>query len=120
VHFPDTGSIRKDVALQMEELVKVLTSRHGRILRALLGGGQSDPELLEAFRNQWMEPRRTEARQIVQRAIDRGELKPDLDPDLVLDSLYGPIYLRFLAEHQPLHSAFVNELCTYVLEGLLV
>jgi AcrR family transcriptional regulator len=120
VHFPDTGSIRQDVTIQMEELVKVMNSRLGRILRALLGGGQSDPELLAAFRNKYMEPRRTEGREIIQRAIKRGELRRDLDPDLVMDALYGPIYFRFLAEHEPLDSAFINDLCALVLGGMLV
>jgi AcrR family transcriptional regulator len=119
VRFPDTGSAREDIRLQMRELCKVLTSRNGRVLRVLLGGGQSDPELIEAFRNQWMEPRRVEAREIIRRGSRSGELRADLDPDLALDALYGPIIFRFLVKHQPLDSVFTDRLCDSVFEGLL-
>ncbi|MCU1307266.1 MAG: transcriptional regulator [Acidobacteriaceae bacterium] len=119
VRFPDTGSLREDIRLQMKELCKVLTSRNGRVLRALLGGGQSDPELIEAFRSQWMEPRRVKGREILSKAVRSGEMRPDIDLDLALDALYGPIYLRFHVKHLPLDDLFVDQLCDSVFEGLL-
>jgi hypothetical protein len=38
----------------------------------------------------------------------KGEIRADLDPDTVLDLLYGPLYLRLLLKHAPLDEKFVN------------
>ena len=117
LRFPNTGSVQRDMSLQMRRLIRIFRSRRGKVVAALLAGGQSDPELIEAFRERFLWPRRKQAYQTLQRGIDRGELPADSDLDLVLDSLYGPIYMRFLIQHDPLTPEFVENLCALVLGG---
>ncbi len=117
LRFPDTGSVYTDMSQQMRQLVKVFRSRRGRIVAAILAAGQSDKDLLEAFRERFLWPRRREAYATLRRGIQRGELRKDLDPDLLLDSLYGPIYMRFLIRHDRLTSEFVDRLCALALSG---
>jgi len=117
LHFPDTGSVYQDVSLQMKQVVTIFRSRRGRIVAALLGAGQSDPELLEAFRERFLWPRRLEAYKTLRRGIERGELPATLDLDLVLDILYGSIYMRFLIRHAELSERYVSEVCRVVLDG---
>ena len=117
LHFPDTGSVYRDVSFQMRRAVAIFRSPQGRIVAALLGAGQSDPELLEAFRARFLRPRRQEAYKTLLRGVDRGELPRGLDLDLVLDILYGAIYMRFLIRHDELSAAYVNEVCEVVLSG---
>src|SRR6202050_864915 len=50
LHFPDTGSVPTDMSQQMGQLIKVFSSRRGRIVSAMLGAGQSDSSLIGAFR----------------------------------------------------------------------
>ena len=117
LHFPDTGSVYRDVSFQMRRAVAIFRSPQGRIVAALLGAGQSDLELLEAFRARFLRPRRQEAYKTLLRGVDRGELPSGLDLDLVLDILYGAIYMRFLIRHDELSAAYVNEVCDLVLAG---
>lgn len=117
LHFPDTGSLRADMSRQMRQLIKIFLSRRGRIVAAILAGGQSDGELISAFRDRFLWPRRHEAYATLRRAIKRGELPRGTDKDLVLDSLYGPIYMRFLIRHAELNPGFVDRLCDLVLAG---
>jgi AcrR family transcriptional regulator len=117
LHFPDTGSVRTDMSQQMRQLIKIFRSRRGRIVAAILGGGQSDRALIAAFRDRFLWPRRREAYATLQRGILRGELRKDADLDLLLDSLYGPIYMRFLIRHDKLTADFVDGLCELVLGG---
>jgi AcrR family transcriptional regulator len=117
LRFPDTGSVRKDVSTQMKHLVRILRGRRGRIVAALIGGGQSDPELIKAFRERFMMPRRLEAYETLRRAIDRGELRGDIDMDALLDTLYGAIYMRFLIRQQGLTEEFVDQVCDLALDG---
>jgi AcrR family transcriptional regulator len=117
LHFPDTGSTRTDMSQQMRQLIKVFRSPRGRIVSAILAGGQSDKELISAFRERFLWPRRREAYATLQRGIRRGELRKDIDKDVLLDSLYGPIYMRFLIRHDSLTPEFVDRLCALVLRG---
>ena len=118
LQFPNTGSVQRDMSLQMRRVIRIFRSDRGKVVAALLAGGQSDPDLLEAFRERFMWPKRRQAYQTLQRGIDRGELPADSDKDLILDSLYGPIYMRFLIRHDKLAESFADELCGLVLQGL--
>jgi|ERR1700728_387387 len=117
LHFPDTGSLRTDMSQQMRQLVKIFLSRRGRIVSAILSAGQSDRAVIAAFRERFLKPRRREAYATLRRGIARGELRKDVDMDLLLDSLYGPIYMRFLIRHDKLTPDFVDGLCEMVLSG---
>ena len=117
LRFPDTGSVFSDMSRQMRQLVKMFRSPRGRIVSAILAAGQSDRDLIAAFRDRFLWPRRQEAYATLRRGIRRGELRKDIDPDLVLDSLYGPIYMRFLIRHDRLTPEFVDRLCALVLGG---
>lgn len=118
LRFPNTGSVQRDMSLQMRRLIRVFRSKRGKVVAALLAGGQSDPELLAAFRDKFLWPRRKQAYQTLQRGIDRGDLPPGSDLNLILDSLYGPIYMRFLIRHAKLDERFADEICGAVLPGL--
>src|SRR5947209_931086 len=82
LRFPDTGSVYTDMSRQMRQLVKVFRSRRGRIVSAILAAGQSDNDLIAAFRDRFLWPRRQEAYATLRRAILRGELRKEIDPDL--------------------------------------
>jgi len=118
LHFPNTGSVYRDMSLQMAQFLGVLRSPRGRIVAALLAGGQSDPELLAAFRERFLRPRRQEAYKTLRRAIERGELPEEIDLDAVLDVLYGAIYMRFLIRHDELSEAYIRKVCGMVLAGV--
>ena len=115
LHFPNTGSVFQDMSLQMGQFLRILRSPRGRIVAALLGAGQSDPELLAAFRERFLRPRRQEAYKTLRRGIERGELPRGLDLDLVLDILYGAIYMRFLIRHDELSESYIRNVCRTVL-----
>jgi AcrR family transcriptional regulator len=118
LQFPNTGSVERDMSLQMRRLIRIFRSERGKVVAALLAGGLSDPELIEAFRDRFLWPRRKQAYQTLQRGIDRGELPTDSNLNLILDSLYGPIYMRFLIRHDKLEETFADEICSLVLPGL--
>ncbi|MGA8539422.1 MAG: TetR/AcrR family transcriptional regulator C-terminal ligand-binding domain-containing protein [Terriglobales bacterium] len=118
LRFPNTGSVCNDINRQMRSLIRIFRSQRGRIVAALLAGGQSDPELLEAYRERFLWPRRRQAYQTLQRGVDRGELSAGCNFDLILDALYGPILMRFLIRHVKLEESFADEICELVFQGL--
>ncbi len=120
LRFPDTGSLVQDMETQMVHLVRVLLGPRGRIVSKVIGAGQCDPELTRAFRERFVKPRREEAYATLRRGIERNELLPESNLDLILDSLYGPIYMRLLIGHRQLTVDFAKEICRAVLRGYLV
>ena len=116
LQFPDTGSLRNDMAGQMRRLIRILRSERGKVVVALLAGGQSDPELLEAFRERFLWPRRRQAYKRLQAAIEHGELARNTDLDLILDSLYGAIYMRLMIQHAELREEVADQICALILK----
>ena len=114
------ATARDSFTASMRLLAKAYRGRLGRILRPLLGRAQTDENLREAVRTRWVEPRREVAREIVRRAMQSGELRADLDPDVVLDALYGPFYHRLLVPYTNgvISDAFIDALVDTVFNGL--
>ena len=118
VPFPHTGYAREDIRIHMRRLAEAFSGNLGRTVAALIAEGQADPELAEALRSRWLSVRRTEAREILELGIERSELREDLDPEVAVDVLYGPIYYRMLVGHAPLDEDFANTLADHVFAGL--
>jgi len=118
VPFPHTGHAREDIRIHMRRLAEAFSGKIGRTVAALIAEGQSDPELAEALRSRWLSVRRTEAREILDLGIERGELREDIDQEVAVDVLYGPIYYRMLVGHAPLDDNYADVLADHVFAGL--
>ena len=114
----DTGSLRHDLTTQVRNFARVLAGSRGRMLRSFVVAARSDPEVAAAFRSIWSDPRRAEARKMLRRKQSSGQLRRDADLDLVLDSLYGPLYYRFLVKNEPPSQKYAEALAELVIEGL--
>jgi AcrR family transcriptional regulator len=97
------ATARESFAASMRLLVRLYRGRYGKMMRALVGRAQGDPKLMNILATHWVEPRRKIAREIIRRGIHSGELRSGLDPDVVLDVLYGPIYHRILVPYEESH-----------------
>jgi AcrR family transcriptional regulator len=116
--FPDTASLRDDLRTQARNFAGVLASSKGKMLRSFIVAARSDPDVAAAFRSIWSVPRRKEARKMLRRKQAQGQLRKDVDPDLVLDALYGPLYYRFLVKNEPPARKYAEALADLVLIGL--
>jgi AcrR family transcriptional regulator len=68
----------------------------GRLLPGLLGELQRNPAFAEAYAERVVRPRRQAIIELLERAIDDGELRADTRPDEIADLLIGPLILRHL------------------------
>jgi AcrR family transcriptional regulator len=67
-----------------------------RLLPGLLGELQRDPAFADAYAKRVVKPLRDPIVALLEVARERGELRPDADPDLIADMLVGPGFLRML------------------------
>ncbi len=116
----EKSTARESLSASMKLLVAVYDGRRGQTLRTVIGRAQTDSSLRHAVQERWVEPRRKLARAILQGGINRGELRPDLDADVILDTLYGAIYHRFLLPYNnsAMSAAFVEAVLEAVFCGI--
>jgi hypothetical protein len=115
---PDTGSVFQDIMEHATNMARFMTSREGSIFLEIIGEGQTDSALAEAYRTRYIQPRRLEVRGIMDRGGRRGELKNDLDIALCTDLIYGPIFYRLLVTGDLVDDKYVQQLVNHVFEGM--
>jgi AcrR family transcriptional regulator len=115
----DTGSLRGDLLALLRPWARLASSRpYGRVIAALLTQVQTDPAFAAEYQQRVVEPRRDQARAIVRRAAERGEIASGTKVEVVLDLLYGPLYHRLLHGHARLSDKFVADVIDVVLNGI--
>jgi AcrR family transcriptional regulator len=105
---------------QLRGIVDTLASRTGRNVATLIAAADPDTELSKAFRNHFVLARREEGRVLLMKAADLGEIRCDVNLEVTLDMIYGPLFFRLLLGHAPLDAAFVNGLIASLLRGLSI
>ncbi|GAB2622489.1 TetR/AcrR family transcriptional regulator [Pseudactinotalea suaedae] len=118
LQFPDTGDIRADLTSQLTAFVRWLV-RDGaaKPVAELLGAAQTDPDVAQAWAEQYARPRRELARTRLERARSQGQLRADADLDVVVDQLWGACYHRLLVLRVPFDEELVPRLVEHALHG---
>ena len=93
---PDTGSVRGDVMAIVAMNVERWTPAAALMMPRLMVESAGDPELFEVMRQVLVDPRRRLLRTVLRRGIERGELRDDIDLDIVTDMLFGPMVYEIL------------------------
>jgi AcrR family transcriptional regulator len=116
----DTGSLRGDLVALVRPWVREITRQpFGRVIAALVTEAQSDPEFAAAYRTHFVDPRREAMRAAFARAAERGEVPTDLDVEVAIDLIYGPLYHRLLHGHAPLTRRFADGVVDMALGGIV-
>lgn len=101
--IPDTGNIRNDLLYITKESQELFNRNPlmGKLTTKLIAEIKTKPEIYHAFYEKLVAPRIQEFRQIVERAQERGELRPDLDATFILylifsSLVYGNIFTALI------------------------
>lgn len=73
----------------------------GRLVARLLGSAHSHPELLQAYWDGYLAPRRAAFTQSLEAMRQAGRLDSDADPEVLQDILAGALIYRFLVRPGP-------------------
>jgi AcrR family transcriptional regulator len=116
----DTGALRGDLLALVRPWVREIRRQpYGRVIAALVTEAQSDPQFAEAYRTRFVEPRREAMRAAFARAAERGEVPADLEVEVAVDLIYGPLYHRLLHGHAPLSGRFGQAVVDMALAGIV-
>jgi len=113
--IPVAGSAVESTRRYLKNLAQFLSKEPaGKVLLALIGEAQHDPEMARAFHQRYLDPQRRKERAMLQAGVASGELPGELDIDAALDALCGPIFYRALTGAQ-IPRPFIDRLLAGVL-----
>ena len=115
--FPtaDTGDPHTDLRQIIPELLVGLTrSPVARATMALAG----DAEMITRLGERYLRPRREATADILYRAIAAGELRADIDVELAIDMMVGPLVYRWLVTAQPVDADIARRVVDMVWQSL--
>jgi AcrR family transcriptional regulator len=114
----DVGDTRKELLTFVNSVVKIWSTRpYGRAMQGLVSEIATQPELAREYRDRVVSPRRDQLAPVIERGIQRGDLRPDTDVRLVHELLVGPILYRLLLSGTPLERKLGTRLVDSVLDG---
>ncbi len=90
----------------------------GRALLGLIVEMWRSPQVSEAVRTRFIEPRREALRVAVRDEVQRGELRGGADLELALDMIIGAVLYRALVSGSPLDPAGATRLATVLRDGI--
>src|SRR5215217_6083701 len=115
---PDTGCTLCD----LDECLKVFVAAFRRmppgVMGPLFADCAGDRELRAAFMSALFEPPRAAVRETLERAHARGDLRDDVDLDLILDLIGSLVHYRALFGHAPTSNAEIERAVEALLQGI--
>ena len=105
------------IRARMHRLVRAFNGMFGKVFADLIAEGQSDPALLAELYERHLGQRREALVAEIERGKQAGEFYAEVDSELLVDSLIGPIYYRLLMKSAPLTEAYVDQLLAQLMQG---
>jgi AcrR family transcriptional regulator len=111
----DTGSYRDDMLAILNGWACFFASPQGAIGPAIVGAMPHDPELAEAFRAGVIGWRKQEMAAVIERGINRGEVRADVRIDIARELGQAVLWHRFLVTGDPITPELVEHIVDQIL-----
>jgi AcrR family transcriptional regulator len=119
VTVPDLADTRAELIAFVKGAVRVLgKTLMGTVMQGLVSELSTDSELAVAFRTEVVALRVEEVKRLLERGIERGEVRRDADLGLTHELLFGPVYYRLFLSGEPLDSKLAERIVDAVMPGL--
>ncbi|GIJ08474.1 TetR/AcrR family transcriptional regulator [Micromonospora andamanensis] len=117
--LPDTGDLAADLrAVLRATVVEMNDPRYDQPMRALATEIAHDPELAAAYVERLDGPLKEAKRERLRSAQRVGQLAEDLDLDVAVEMIWGPVLNRWLQRTGPLTAEYTDRVVTTALDGL--
>ena len=114
----DTGNLVGDLSKMLRSYVEILNSTPlAAIVPSLAGERAHNPELSKLF-DPLLKERRQPVIHALERAVERGEVRSDIDYDLTADLIFGPIVMRVFFTGSRINPKILGPVIDAVLRGI--
>jgi AcrR family transcriptional regulator len=100
-------------------IARILASSAGDAMRAVKCEGAGDPELARAIDDRFQEPRRQAILDLLQRGVERGEVRPEAVCRLVADVIPAMLTHRMILQREPVTERDLTEIMDRVIIPLV-
>ncbi len=111
----DTGSFRGDMLAVLRGWVGLFTGPQAAVIKAAVAAAAHDPELTAAFRDDVIGWRKQEMAALLQRGIDRGDVRADVPVEIARELGQSVLWHRLLITGDPITDDLVVQLVDQVL-----
>src|SRR5690349_8731854 len=116
VEVPESSNLREELHTLLSNAVAAFVSGPGRFVPALIRESGHHAEIADLLATV-IQTRRAAYRRVLNRAIARHDLPPDVDEEFIIDLLIGPLWTRLLITRQPVNQGLVEEIVDVVLRA---
>jgi len=117
VPVPDTGTLTGDLsALARAVAANIGSEVGGAMARTLVAASITASDIAETGAGFWAE-RLERTGVVVERAVARGEIPKGSDPNVIIEALIGPLYVRLLLTGEPIDATFADRVAALVAAG---
>jgi AcrR family transcriptional regulator len=118
---PRDADVRTALRNVVETVVHAMVDTGAiRILGSLLVEDPREPDLLALFRQRLLEPRRALVLDLLRRGMERGEVRPDVDPLIVTEMMAGAIFGHHAILGLPTSDAWLEGLIDHIWAAIRV
>ena len=100
-------------------VARAMQGRPGRIIAGMLAEGQHDPDTIEIFTTNYLEPARRNLRLMLRHVVDGGIVQADFDVEMAIDVTFGTLYHQLLLR-RTLEQDWVDRLSDFVFRGAMI
>ncbi len=117
--LPDTGDVDADIRGVVRAIVEELADPTlSGTSRALTIEMQDDPDLADTMLERLLGPQLAAVADRLRIAQQAGQLRPDLDLQVAVEMIVGPLYHRWLLRTAPLTEAYADTVTDLALRAL--
>jgi len=117
--LPDTGSLRGDLELYVRESAAATAGTVGSLVVGLLAVASHDPELAALLAQQFHYEQMPAITALVDRARERGDVRPDTDALVISEVLPGMMIMHLIVLGLPADEPFILRMVDDVIMPLL-
>jgi AcrR family transcriptional regulator len=115
IPVPDEGSLRADLFTYMDAVIECFSPGRGSDILPHLIEASCYDDHLRASLDDYTLGRQATIRLLLRRGIERGELPPDADVDLLVDVILAPFFYHHLCTGAVVDQDFVHRLVEFAL-----
>ena len=116
--MPETTTAEGALRVRVKHFVAQCNGLFGKVVSDLIAEGQGDPSILKDLYEGHIRPRRASTVADIARGIASGEFLPTTNPELILDAIIAPIYLRLLLRQTKVTEEYGNHIVDQALLGV--
>ena len=115
---PTTATASEAVTRQLDSLIRQLRGQNGRIIAGIIAESQADATVLDLLYEKFLKERVEVLYALIERGQQSGEFNVNMDSDIAIDMLLGPLFLRVLSGEHGIDNNFAENYPTQALFAL--